>query len=217
MASSHIFTIPSFLSEDMMLLHSSWLRTGSIPRAAVQDLIESWTCTKSGKTLAALLDGRQRWFIRLDQMSPKDSPLGGHLPSSSLSEVITKICSSMRAYGEYMDGHGRDSGPKTQLILNPWNDKMDAATEFRVFIPPPAARGVSNPNTTDFRVSGISQYKWHSPLKLPFDAPVIWVTDRVWKGARDMLASIADYMCTALEADIEDLLLRHGFSFDIAL
>lgn len=123
----------------------------------------------------------------------------------------------MRAYGEYMDGHGRESDPSTQLILNPWNDKMDAATEFRVFVPPPAARGVAHPEKSDFRVSGISQYKWHGSLDLPFDAPIIWVADRVWKGARGTLASIAEYISTELEADIENLLLRHGFSFDIAL
>lgn len=66
MTSSHQFPIPSFLFDDMMLLHSSWLRTGSISQPAVQDVIDSWTSTRSGKALEALFDGRKRWFIRLD-------------------------------------------------------------------------------------------------------------------------------------------------------
>lgn len=79
----------------------------------------------------------------------------------------------MRAYGKYMDGNGRATSPKTQLILNLWNDRMDAATELCVFVPPPAARGISKPDTTDFKVSAVSQYKWYTTLSLPFDAPVL--------------------------------------------
>ncbi|OAK95956.1 hypothetical protein IQ06DRAFT_309533 [Phaeosphaeriaceae sp. SRC1lsM3a] len=95
---------------------------------------------------------------------------------------------------------------------------MDAATEFRVFVPPPAAaRGISEPHTDDLKVSGISQYKWHTVLILPFDGSVPWIADRVFQGARQMLASIAEYISAEMEPDIGRLLLRYGFSFDIAL
>lgn len=88
-----------------------------IPPPAVQNLIDSWTSAKSSKALAALLDGHKRWFIRLDQLSPKDSPLGHHLPSRNFSDVVTKICSSMRAYGclqrasEEVEEKGSEIGP----------------------------------------------------------------------------------------------------------
>jgi hypothetical protein len=96
----YVFDIPSFLYEDFMLVHASWLCSGIVPTHLVEGIVEDWVSSKSGKTLAALLDGgKRRWFIRLDQMSPKDSPFGGDLPSSTFNDIITKICSSMRAYG----------------------------------------------------------------------------------------------------------------------
>jgi hypothetical protein len=66
-------------------------------------------------------------------MSSKDSPLGGDLPSSTFADVITRVCSSMRAFGskqnakEEAEREGYDSGPNAQLILSPWNDEMDPA------------------------------------------------------------------------------------------
>jgi hypothetical protein len=103
-------------------------------------------------------------------MSPRDSPLGGHLPSSTFHDIITKICSSMRAYGclqstkESADREGAGQGVQMQLILNPWNEGMVPAKEFRVFVPPPAARGIREPHIHGFTLSAISQYKWHSVL-----------------------------------------------------
>ncbi|KAF1921710.1 hypothetical protein BDU57DRAFT_489752 [Ampelomyces quisqualis] len=161
----HCFAVPPSLYQDLLLLHSSWLRTDDMPESMVDDIVDDWTSTKSGKKLASIFIDEKKWFIRLDQMSPKDSPLGGQLPCSTFPDVISKICSSMRAYGcikhaqELVERDGSSSGTKMNLILNPWNDAMDATTEFRVFVPPPAARGV----------------------------PMLW------------------------------LLLKHGFTFDIAL
>jgi hypothetical protein len=220
----HVFNIPSFLYEDLMLVYASWLCSGTVSAPLVERITEDWVSTKSGKTLAALLDGgKKRWFIRLDQMSPKDSPLGGDLPSSTFNDIITKICSSMRAYGclqsakQDAERDGDGLGPKMQLILNPWNDNMDPAKEFRVFVPPPAARGILGPHTNDFKVSGISQYKWHSALQSPPGSTGEWVMDCISEGAQRMLADITSYTGSEVEADMKDLLLRHGFSFDIAL
>jgi hypothetical protein len=122
----HVFNIPSFLCEDFMLVHASWLRSGTVLAPLIDKIIEDWVSSKSGKTLAALLiDGKRHWFIRLDQMSPKDSPFGGDLPSSTFNDIITKICSSMRACGcmqsakQNAERDGDVFGPKIQLILNP--------------------------------------------------------------------------------------------------
>jgi hypothetical protein len=219
----HILDIPSFLYEDLMLLHSSWLRCSDISAASIEGIIEDWSASKSGKKLAALLDGTKRWFIRLDQMSPKDSPIGGGLPSSTFADVVTKICSSMRAFGsiqnaiEEAERDRNESGPKIQLILNPWNDGMDPAKEFRVFVPPPAARGITEPHIDDLKISGISQYRWHQPLQLPPGRTVQWVVDCATEGAQRMLAAIVPYMGSKMGTDMQNLLLEHGFSFDIAL
>jgi hypothetical protein len=53
-----------------------------------------------------------------------------------------------------------------KLILNLWNDEMDPAKEFRVFVPPPAARGIAEPHIDDLEISGISQYRWHQTLQI---------------------------------------------------
>ncbi|KAH5830456.1 hypothetical protein HBI94_042160 [Parastagonospora nodorum] len=143
LATSHVLKMPSVLCDDLMLLHCSWLRSGRFPSYLLNPLVEDLKSSRTGRKLMSLLDGKQRWFIRLDQMSPKDSPLGGDRPSTTIQEVITKIASSMRAYGNLQWATQAEERPwgenraNVQLILNPWNDKMDPAREFRVFVPPP--------------------------------------------------------------------------------
>ncbi|KAG9190515.1 hypothetical protein G6011_08603 [Alternaria panax] len=77
----------------------AWVATNRIHTSLLHEVVGMLQCTKPGKKLATLLDGNRKWFIRLDQMSPKNSPMGGKLPSSTPEQVITKICTSMRAYG----------------------------------------------------------------------------------------------------------------------
>jgi hypothetical protein len=81
-----------------MCCHSAWVAHGAMSPSLVEKVIETLRSTKSGKTLAPLLDGEKKWSIRLDQVSPKDSPCGGKLPSSMFEKMLTKICTSMRAY-----------------------------------------------------------------------------------------------------------------------
>jgi hypothetical protein len=94
----HSFTTPSFLYDDPMTYFSAWM-VGGTRTSLLDDIIEAWTSTRSGKELARVLDGSRRGFIRLDQMSPKDSHLGGTFLSSALRDAVTKVCSSMRTYG----------------------------------------------------------------------------------------------------------------------
>jgi len=144
MTGNHICNIPSFLYDDLMGLFSRWMTSGKIDNSALEEVIEAWMSTKSGKHLPAILDGEAKWFLRLDQMSPKDSQLGGADPASTLTDVIRKICSSMRAHGCLQsakhDADRDDTAVVMQLILNPWDPTMDPAKEFRVFVPPPVSR-----------------------------------------------------------------------------
>jgi hypothetical protein len=109
------------------------------------EVIETLRCTKSEKKLAHLLNGNRKWFIHLDQMSSKDSSCGGQLPSSTFEEVLTKICTSTRAYGclrrEFADAETEGKEMEIKLVLDPWDEGMDPGREVRVFIPPPAASG----------------------------------------------------------------------------
>jgi hypothetical protein len=223
MTDYHVFKIPSFLYDDLMHCFACWIFSGNIRASLLDDVVAAWTTTKSGKELASLLGDSRKWFIRLNRMSPKDSPLGGSLPSFTFHDIITKICWSMRAYGCFQSvkedaEEGEDEqGLKMQFILNPWNAGMDPAKEFRVFVPPPAARGIRKPRIEDFTPSAISQYKWHSVLKLPSGLTVQQVTDRGLEGARSTILDIVAYMATTPDATPRNLLLTHGFSFDIAL
>lgn len=207
-----------------MRCHSSWFRTGAMGKEVLDDLIESWRSTTPGKQISQLFDGEKRWFIRLDQMSPKDSPLGGKLPCTTLEDVITKVCSSMRAYGclqrEMEDAKvcGRDVDVK--IVVNRWDEEMDAAYEFRVFVPPPRVRlenrRVDEVGLRDLRISAISQYRWVLPFQSPFpDRGVEETAERVYDGAQGIFRQISEFAEKEVVFEIREMLLRYGFSFDV--
>jgi hypothetical protein len=51
MHTNHICSIPSFFYDDLMRLFSRWMTTGKVEGQALQDVLDAWTCTKSGKRL----------------------------------------------------------------------------------------------------------------------------------------------------------------------
>jgi hypothetical protein len=223
MTNSRVLEMPSVLCDDLMLLHYSWQRLGKVPTYLVEPLIEDLKSTKAGRELESLLDGKQRWFIHLDQMSPKDSPLGGNEPTTTIREVITKLASSSRAYGCLQRAEKLEERPydenrqNVQLILNPWNDKMDEGREFRVFFPPPAACAVRLNQSSDCRIGAISQYRWHKPLQPPRGFTIERVVRCVEKGAWKVLFDLIKYELPSFPLENKFMLLRHGFTFDVAL
>ncbi|KAI4629138.1 uncharacterized protein J4E87_003399 [Alternaria ethzedia] len=221
LAEYHEILLPSFLYEDLLRCHSAWVATNRIHKSLLNDVVETLHCTKSGKKLAGLLDGKRKWFIRLDQMSPKDSPMGGKLPSSTAEDVITKICSSMRAYGcltrEFEDAKKEGREMQIKLVLNPWDEEMDPAKEFRVFVPPPAAKIGREALAAQFEVSAISQYRWPMGFEAPWGFELQRTVGLVDVGAKMVLGEIVAYGEQELSEEIMGLLLRYGFSFDVAL
>ncbi|KAH7084918.1 hypothetical protein BKA63DRAFT_5240 [Paraphoma chrysanthemicola] len=221
MTESHVVSIPAFLYDDMMRCHAAWVTTGKIGGYILEDIVETWKSTTSGRLLAPLLDGRRQWFIRLDQMSPKDSPLGGDIPSSTFADVIVKLCSSMRAYGclQRMKqvAEENDMELAIKLIPNPWNDSMYPAKEFRVFVPPPAARGISKPTVSDFRISAVSQYEWYKVFPAPYNLSLDQVADKVYAGALGLMPILVAYIAMQLDAKMVKILLESGFTFDVLL
>ncbi|KAH6639700.1 hypothetical protein C7974DRAFT_449842 [Boeremia exigua] len=147
MRESHVIRIPGSLYEDLMRCHTAWIATNRFPPELIEETIFMWQSTKRGRDLAKLLDGKKKWFVRLDQMSPKDSPFGGKQPSCTFEDVVVKLCSSMRAWNclqsERSDAETQGRELKMELVLNPWDEHMDPGREFRVFVPPPATRGAS--------------------------------------------------------------------------
>jgi hypothetical protein len=220
--------LPDFTWGDLMgLCHSASLMStdSKVWQSRLDETIETLESTKAGRELAAMFDGRRPWFVRLAQMSPKDSPLGGELPSWTLKEAIAKICSSMRVYGclerekEHAEEHKRDI--EIKIAVNRWDPAMDTAREFRVFVPPPRAHLSCNTvgNTKlrrEMKISAISQYKWHSAFVSPYpNLDLEQTAERVRCGAQTILDQILLFMEDTLERDITIMLIRYGFTFDI--
>ncbi|KAF2256699.1 hypothetical protein BU26DRAFT_414240, partial [Trematosphaeria pertusa] len=143
-ADSAVAQIPSFLCDDLLRCHAAWVAMDRVRQTLVDEVVEAWTATRAGREVARLFDGERKWFVRLDQMSPKDSPLGGKLPCTTLEEVVMRLGSSMRVYGcllrEREDALREGREMRIPIVCNRWDEGMDAAREFRVFVPPPGAR-----------------------------------------------------------------------------
>ncbi|KAJ4351026.1 hypothetical protein N0V95_004197 [Ascochyta clinopodiicola] len=220
LASSHIVTIPSFLCDDMMRCHAAWISTNRFPHSLIAETVSAWKSTRRGRALLPLLDGQQKWFIRLDQMSPKDSPFGGKEPSSTFEDVVIKLCSSMRAWGclqrEVLAAEQQDRELQLQLVLNAWDDAMDPRREFRVFVPPPAARGAASV-VAQFAITAVSQYHWPLPFERAFGFGLQETARLVCAGADALLESIKMFVQDEMDEQARGLLLRHGFTFDVAL
>ena len=154
-------------------------------------------------------------------MSPKDSPMGGKLPSSTAEDVVTKICFSMRAYGcltrEFEDAKREEREMQIKLVLNPWDEGMDPAKEFLVFVPPPAAKTGREALAAQFEVSAISQYRWPMGFEAPWGLDLERTVELVDVAAKKVLGDIVAYAEEELNEDIMALLLKYGFSYDVAL
>jgi hypothetical protein len=95
-------------------------------------------------------------------MSPKDSPFGGKPPTTTSSDIILNICSSMRAWNslqnEHLDAQQEGRDVRIDLILKPWDSSMDCGNEFRCFVPTPAARGLEATVEAQ-KLTAVSQYR----------------------------------------------------------
>jgi hypothetical protein len=93
---------------------------------------------------------------------------------------------------------------------------MDPGKEFRVFVLPPAANG-KDAISQNFKISAISQYRWPIVFEAPCGFTLEQTVAHVDTGAKTVLMDIVAYMGKALSGNITDLLLKYGFSFDVAL
>lgn len=111
----------------------------------------------------------------------------------------------------------------TQIVVNRWDDTMDVAREFRVFVPPPLARlrgrtFESLVMKNDMKISAISQYRWFSPFVAPYlDHTLEETADRLLCGAQFILEQILDFVEEHMEKEAKDMLVRFGFSFDVVI
>ncbi|KAF2625581.1 hypothetical protein BU25DRAFT_460299 [Macroventuria anomochaeta] len=84
MRESNVGQISIFWYEDLTRCYAAWVATNRFPPDLVTETVKAWQSTRRGKALPPLLNGEKKWFIRLSQMSSKDSPVGGKEPPTSL-------------------------------------------------------------------------------------------------------------------------------------
>lgn len=220
MSESHVVQIPGFLYEDIMQCHAAWIATNTISADLVKETAQTWKSTKKGKALLPILNEERKWFIRLDQMSPKDSPFGGNEPSKSFEDIVIKISSSMRAWNclqsEKADADREGREMNIELVLNSWDEGMHSGREFRVFVPPPTARGAEEV-VDSMKVSAVSQYSWHNLFSNPYGFTLECTAEMVCSGADEMLKLIKLFMKNEMSQETRKLLVKYGFSFDVAL
>lgn len=85
-----------------------------------------------------------KWFIRLNECSPKDG-IYGCGPLTSAQQIVTSLVTSGRAYRALARAHERGYG--NTLYIVPWRDNWKEELEFRVFV-------------NKQHITAISQYVW---------------------------------------------------------
>ncbi|CAH6418994.1 Hypothetical protein HVR_LOCUS181 [uncultured virus] len=89
-----------------------------------------------------------KWFIRLNEASPKDGRYGCG-PLMSAKEMVTSLATSVRAHRAFLTS--LELNQPNILYLVPWREDWNEFLEFRVFI-------------HKRRVTCFSQYIWHRDL-----------------------------------------------------
>ena len=70
---------------------------------------------------------------------------------------------------------------------------MDAAREFRVFVPPPAAAATDSETSKNSRTSAISQYKWPFAFEVPWGFTLGETVAKFETGAKALLQEMLTY------------------------
>ncbi|KAK0662692.1 hypothetical protein DIS24_g1835 [Lasiodiplodia hormozganensis] len=248
----------AFVADVLLPAHSRWLRTSALPEGLVAALLDDWPGVRdeveravaAAAAAAASAAGRaaagggggaggRGAFVRLDACSTKDSALhDAKTPVRSAREVVRAVAGSMRAagaLGRWLEATAGGAGGSraVALCVVPWDARMDAGNEFRVFVPPPpatvrrgkrqeaAAAAAEGFDDGELKISAISQYRWCEPLKLQ-EGLGMDVVGMVEEGAERLLRKILEVAGWLEWRDKEgkgmlEVLRERGFVFDVAV
>ncbi|KAK4040187.1 hypothetical protein C8A01DRAFT_46428 [Parachaetomium inaequale] len=203
-------TIPLTRAQTALLLAAA---EGSIPRGEInrtfrEDLTEE---------IIPLLESRlvfpaEGLFLRLDACSPKDGV--GPLALHDVWAVVRKVVTSVRARNalfNWTNSHpaggsgGENQGRMMELFFLPFDGRMAAEREYRVFCRP-----------GDGRITGVSQYQWYKPWL--FQRVDVEEKERVVRRVMGGAEEVRRLILTETEkrGEREDrLMLEQGFSFDL--
>ncbi|KAH9887116.1 hypothetical protein F4778DRAFT_797545 [Xylariomycetidae sp. FL2044] len=148
-------------------------------------------------------------FMRLEACSAKDGVLKapGDPALRCVGDILLLLLTSSRARNALF--HLLERGAEEfELFFTPWNARMRAEREYRVFCPPAGS-------ADSLRISAISQYVWHKPWLLQSLSKEMQkqAAEKIVEGCHTIKRQIA------AELDVNDgmdrLLIRQGLTFDV--
>lgn len=210
--------MPGFVARELLTLQASFLAKNDVSDTRVAEVSEDWQDSRACRSVfhAAFSLG-EKWFVRLDDASPKDSPT--KMPVTSAKQLVRMLATSMRARAEVE--LKLQEGSEIIVFLRPWDEQMRKGIEFRCFIPPLAVHAAKSQERAEaaqvgWTLSAMSQYTWHQPFPTTsttkFSAPEIIQT--ALDGAKRCMADVID---TAGEVGTLGELEKWGFILDIVV
>lgn len=207
-------TMPSFIARELLTLQASFLSTNNVSDARVVELAEDWQVSKAGRSVFyAAFSGGEKWFVRLNDASPKDSPT--KMPVSSAKQLVRMLATSMRARAE-VERQVDEGRSEIIVFLRPWDEDMGSGIEFRCFIPPLAVHFASSQSqgADGWTLSAMSQYTWHRPFPSTSPRSTEGIVEIALGGAERCMA---DILVAARQMGTLEELQKWGFVMDIVV
>ena len=210
--------MPSFIARELLTLQASFLATNHVSDTRVAEVAEDWQDSRTCRSTfgSAFADGA-KWFVRLDDASPKDSPT--RMPVTSAKQLVRMLATSMRARAEVE--RKLEDGREIIVFLRLWDGAMGSGIEFRCFIPPLAVHAArSRPDgkaeMKNWTLSAMSQYTWHRPFP-PASTTKSFARDIVETALNGAKCCTAEVLNTAREVGALDELKKWGFVMDVVV
>lgn len=197
----HTLALPLRLAVEMLSIQNSYHITGIISETAIQGIEDAL----SSLMRPEILNHNKRYFVRLDDCSPKDSE-NTEMPISSLRQLVLCLLTSNRARGDF-EAHVMENR-RVHIYLHAWDEDIAEGVEFRCFVPPVAHLDDKKP-----RMVAMSQYHWHRSFPVAAFEPRETV-EVALTSAEEILKQI---LSTAISLGIIGELKIWGFTFDIVV
>ncbi|KAJ3460539.1 hypothetical protein MRS44_011406 [Fusarium solani] len=183
-----------------LLVDASSIITGELSRALEEDLKD-----EVAPPFSSLHFPPEGLFMRLTGCSPKDGRWRDPTRPSlhSTDDIILRLTTSHRARNDIVNS--LESRSETvDITLLPFNARMDSRREYRVFCCPITGN-----------ITAVSQYCWHKPWLFHCRPGTALkpVADKIWAGIVALHQQIMNDLKP--DAELDNLLLRQGFTFDI--
>lgn len=197
----HTVKLPLWLAVEMLSIQNSYHITGVISETSIREVEDAL----SSSMRPEILLNNKRYFVRLNDCSPKDSE-SAKLPISSLRQLVLCLLTSNRARGDF-EAHVMENR-RVHIYLHAWDEEMAQGVEFRCFVPPAAHLDNKRP-----RMVAMSQYHWHRAFPVAAFEPRETV-EVALTSAEEILRQI---LSTAISLGILGELKTWGFTFDIVV